>query len=643
MAFFRDVVQICRIEATLFKRFPKLSVSAVGIIFIPAIYALIYLSSVWDPAAHIARLKVALVNLDEGLTYRGMQVNIGNDVTKSLKEKHTFGFEDYTSEPDAKAAVRQGKLAFALIIPKDFSANAVPGGKAAGGRLALYVSEGNNYNGATIAKRFAIELGHQVNTNLNEKRWALVLTTAAGSLDNLAKLRKGVAALRDGAHQLDDGLAKAKTGSETLATGAAGMGNGVGQLTTGMKQLGAGLRTMDEQRPQAQDLGALKSGAAELVKGHVALGNGLLELQSGAQKLAEGADKLRDETKGIPFVGERIADGASQLESGAKQLGGGIQSASAGEAQLGAGAQKLSTGVGKLTDGVTALGNGIHTASSKMPPDATLDQLTNGGRTLAGGTQEFRNGLIKLKKGSAELASGMDLLDQSLPADINAPDGSARGLADSVEPALEIVAPVANNGAGFAPNFLPVALWLGAVMTAFIFHLRRLPIEAQHASKPAQLLGKIAILVSIVLAQAIVVLLMSLFLLDLHVSQLWKFVVTLMLTSVTFLLIIIALTRAFGDTGKAVALILLIVQLSSAGGIFPVELSGGFFQNVSPWLPFTWVVKALRACMFDAFDGTWLHAWLLVLLSAFIALVCACFAGRWKFVGPDEHRPALDI
>lgn len=643
MVFFRSVWAIVQQESTLFRRFPKLRISTLGVIVIPALYALIYLSSVRDPGAHTGELKAAIVNLDQGLDYRGQAVNMGQDIVTTLKQKRTFGFIDYRVEEDAKRAVRQGDLGFALIIPKDFSANAVPGNTAAGGRLVMYVSEGNNYNGANLAKRFASELGHQVNINLNEKRWSLVLSTATGSIDQLGQLRKGVASLKDGAHRLDEGLAKAESGSKSLASGADGMGNGVIQLTDGVKQLGAGLRTMDQQRPAAQDLAALKTGATEMVTGHAALGQGLQELQTGAQKLAEGGGKLRDETKGIPIVGGRIAEGAGQLAAGATQLAGGLQGARTGQSQLAEGAQKLNTGVGKLTDGMTALGGGIHTAAVNVPPDAKLDELTTGGRSVAGGARQLHDGLLQLKAGSRELAAGIDLLNQSLPGDINAPDGSARGLADSVEPALEIVAPVPNNGAGFAPNFLATSLWMGAVMSAFLFHLRRLPASAAEASQPARLMGKLGILSGIVVAQSAVVLLMTLFMLDLHIDRLAPFMLTLVLASLTFLLIIVALTRAFGDAGKAAALILLILQLSSAGGVLPVELSGGIYQTLSPWLPFTWVIKAFRASMFGAFDGVWFSSWLAIGLAGTLAWFSACYVGAWKFVEPDEHRPAMDI
>lgn len=133
MPFFRDATAIICGELTLFRRFPKLRVAAAGIIVIPALYALIYLSSVRDPSAHTGELKAAIVNLDQGLNYRGQLVNMGQEVASSLKEKRTFGFVDVPVEEDAKRDVRLGHLAFALIIPKDFSANAVPGNEAAGG------------------------------------------------------------------------------------------------------------------------------------------------------------------------------------------------------------------------------------------------------------------------------------------------------------------------------------------------------------------------------------------------------------------------------------------------------------------------------------------------------------------------------
>lgn len=306
-------------------------------------------------------------------------------------------------------------------------------------------------------------------------------------------------------------------------------------------------------------------------------------------------------------------------------------------------AKGVSTGVGALTDGAAEMGVGIAALAMRLPPDVKLDELGAGERQLAKGAQDLRAGVNKLRDGSQQLSAGLELLSNALPAQMQALEGSARGLASSVEPDMQIDAPVLNNGTGFAPNFIPVALWLGAVMTAFIFHLRRLPEAVMGQPRVAQLLGKLAIPGGIVLAQTGVILLMLMFMLNMRVSNLPGFAATMALASLTFLVIIVALNRAFGDVGKGIALILLILQLSSAGGVFPIELSSSFFQGLNPWLPFTWVVRAFRASMFGAYEGQWLHAWLVLAGIALVALMAAVFTGRWRYVGEVEHRPAMDI
>lgn len=643
MKTLRDAWTITRLEAGLFRRFPTFGWSVLGVLVIPALYALIYLASVWDPAARTAALPAAIVNLDTGVEYRGQKAQIGAELAASLQAGHTFGFQPYADEQAARQAVREGRLAMALIIPSDFSANAVPGLQPGAGRLIVYTSEGNNYTAAGMARRFAAELGHQVNETLNEKRWELVLSSAAGSQRSVRSLKDGVAQLRAGAHELDTGLQQAEAGSRTLGDGARKLSDAAAQLTGGVKQAAAGLRAMEARRPAASELQSLKQGAHTLAEGQADLGRGLEELQRGAQRLTEGARQLRDETQDMLFVGEKVGGAANTLGNGGDQLVAGLLKARAANAQFADGAARLDGGVARLADGVAQLGDGLHGLASRLPDDAKLDAFKSGAGALAQSTQVLRGGIEKLHAGSARLATGLELLEASLPSDTPSVEGSAKGLAESVEPVVEVVAPVANHGTGFAPNFVPVALWLGAVMMAFLFHLRRLPEEARGMSRLSQVLGKLALLSGLVVAQATIVLLMLTLLLDIHMPNLAAFWLTLSLASVTFLVIILALTRAFGDVGKALALVFIIVQLSAAGGVLPVELTGDLFRTLSPWLPFTWVVKAFRASLFGAYDNAWVAAWGAIVLAGAVAFVSALFIGRWRFVSGDEHRPALDL
>jgi putative membrane protein len=640
---FRKAIEVIRLERTLFQRFPKLRTSVAGILFIPALYALIYLLSVWDPASRTGELPATIVNLDRGTQARGQQVNLGADLTKSLIEKRAFGFAESKDAEQARHDVRLGKTLFALIIPADFSANAVSGEGPGAGKPVVYASEGNNYTGAGFAKRFAGELGHQVNEMLNEKRWALVLGEAAGSTEKLARLRDGIFKLRDGAHALDQGLGKANEGSGKLSTGAATLSTNVATLTGGVKQLAAGARTLESKSPASSDLQAVKAGASQLATGEKELQEGFVQLNDGASRLVAGASELRDQTSNIPFVGGKVSAGAGQIADGAVQLQSGLRAASQGQSKLTTGAQMLDKGVVSVADGFAAYSGGVAKLASSFPPDEKLDALAAGSKELSSATKQLSGGIGQLKDGSSQLSGGLDLLANSLPAGVAGLTGTARGLAHSVEPEIEIDAPVATNGAGFAPNFLPVALWLGATMTAFIFHLRRLPQAAQGYPRAALLLGKLGVLWPINLAQTLLILMMTAFVLKIHVVHMAGLALTMAVAACTFMLLILALVRMFGDAGKAVALILLILQLSAAGGVMPVELTNDFYRSVSPFLPFTWVIRAVRASMFGAFGSEWLSAVGMVLLFAGGAFVIALYAGRWKFVPPEEHRPAMDL
>ena len=242
MTPFQQIQYVVRCEVRTFVRHPKMLVAVAAVAMLPALYALIYLFSVWDPAGKTQSLNVALVNLDEGVEYRDHVFNVGWQVVTKLRSNGKFGYVDIYDAEEARHKVRQGQLAFALIIPKDFSSNAIPGARPGGGKLVIYSAEGNNYETAVIARQFAAQLGHEVNESLNERRWTLVLSTAAGSQHSVDQLRAGVQQLRLGAEQLKNGTEHAANAAKQLSTGAGRLQNGVEQLTDGMRQLGSGLQ-----------------------------------------------------------------------------------------------------------------------------------------------------------------------------------------------------------------------------------------------------------------------------------------------------------------------------------------------------------------------------------------------------------------
>ena len=643
MNAFSTAYRVARAELSLFRRYPRLRLTLPGLILIPALYAFIYLDSVWDPASRTPQLPVTLVNLDRGVDLGTQGVNLGDELAQNLQTQRHFGYQLQTDPEKARQDVREGRSAFALVIPADFTSAALSASSAGAGKLIVFASEGNNYVGAGFARRFAVELGHQVNETLNERRWATVLGTTASSANKLEQLRSGLERLHEGAEKLDSNLAALRDSIGPAQASAQRLHEGSAAWAEGSRALATSLRAVEARRPAAADLALLRDGMATTQAAQVQLRDALARAEDGARRLALGLTELREEVAPIPLIGDRAIEATAPLLDGALQLQAGLRLSRDGTGRLIDGAQQLQFGVTQLVDGLGLQAQALSAIVARLPADDRLDEAVAGTRSLMDAAEQFRSGTVALQSGSTRLSAGLGTLLTSLPASVDGPRGSARGLAASVEPHLEIEAPVRNNGMGFLPNFLPVGLWLGAVMTAFIFHLRRVPVVFREQSRLGILLGKMTVLGGVNLAQAGCLLVMCTALLGLQPVHALGLASTMMLTALTFMLLILLLVRLLGDLGKGAALMLLILQLSAAGGVVPIELSSDFYGLISPWLPFTWAVRAVRASAFGAFGHEWGAALGVLCLFTATLVVLLLFVGRWQFVERADHRPAMDV
>jgi putative membrane protein len=658
-------------DAALVRRHAKLAWSALGAMLVPTLYALIVLSSVWDPSARTAQLPVALVNQDTGLHYGTRDVNLGAEMLQTLQAQGLFGYREFSDAEDARREVRDGRLAFAVLLPPDFSRQALLGAEPGAGRLILYLSEGNNYAAAGLAKRFAPELAHRVNETLNERRWALALDTATGSQGSLAALRQGVDRLvegagsaasaarqaRQGSHTLVTGLARARSAGQRLQGATAQLADGAAHFGDGMRQLGDGLRSIDARAAPERDVQALRQGGHALQRGHTELGVGLQQLQTASATLRDGAAAFELATRELLFVDERVTQGASALQTGAEQLEHGLDAARGAQRRLADGTQRFVDGSDRLADGLLRQSAAIGQLVARMPDDARTGsfaagaaEASTGMAMLADGLRQLQDGqarllavLVRLDDGGAELSAGLRLLQASLPVETPSAQGTAAGLAHSVQPVLEVVAPVASEGAGFSPNIVPLALWMGAVMTAFLFNYRRLPANLVGAPRIATVAGRLVFPVLVVAGQSLLMLAMLMGMLQVQLQRALPLAVTLLMASLLFLCLIFALVHLFGDVGKMVAVLLLVVQMSAAGALLPIELTAPLFQALHQWLPLTWVVHAFRASLFGAYEGACAYAWAAMLATAVAALACAVVLGRWRPVSAEAYRPAMEV
>ena len=348
----RQSRSIARIEAGFFVRRAKLLWSIAVVALIPCLYSLIYLSSIWDPAAHSNELKVGLVNLDQGLVYREQPVNVGQELSDMLKAQARFDYQLMDDEAAARAKVKQGQLAFALIIPKNFSANAVPGEQVGAGQLVVFASQGNHLESARIAQQFATELGHKINESLNTKRWSLVLVNAAGSKQSVSRLRQGLQELHQGAEELNQGASQASSAAKAVHLGAQHLSEHLTQLTDQSKKMGSGLRQLDSTRPRNSDLRKLDEGADSLASGMTELGQGLQKIKTGNEQLMNAVSAFKEEASNQLLVSSAMVDNVGQVYASLQKIDNGLQASLDNGKKLEDGARNMKTGVTGLTQGV---------------------------------------------------------------------------------------------------------------------------------------------------------------------------------------------------------------------------------------------------------------------------------------------------
>ena len=188
--------------------------------------------------------------------------------------------------------------------------------------------------------------------------------------------------------------------------------------------------------------------------------------------------------------------------------------------------------------------------------------------------------------------------------------GGSTALADFIAEPVSIdrdaIYPIENNGSAMAPFYTTLAIWIGGVVIAALVKCK--PSEdalRETGAKPCHAyLGRMVFFVLIGFAQTLLILLGDLFFLGIQCEHPVLFVLAGMMASFVFVNIIYALTASFGDVGKAIAVVLMVIQVAGSGGTFPVQmLPQGFFQAAYPWLPFVHSENAMRAAMFGVYNG----------------------------------------
>ncbi|WP_147533131.1 YhgE/Pip domain-containing protein [Bacillus marasmi] len=703
----------------------KVLIPVIAILFIPVLYAGMFLWAFWDPYARLNELPVVVINEDQGATFEGKALELGKDLSEKLADSDEFEFHISENKTKAKEDLKGQEYYMMIQIPSDFSENATTLLDENPQKLELVYIPNEGYNflsaqiGNTAIEKLKASISEKVSETYAETMFDKVGALADGMVaasDGAAKIDEGALSLKDGTESLHEslkllaskavefqtGMTKANTGTKDLQTGAATLASGLKQLEdgheklqnasnellAGEEELGKGIAKSKQGIDLANSkMPEILGGTEELQKGtekllkqvetsatttsssaqkinegilslqkqltpllsqlpteqQAALNDSFAQLAAGSKAIADGNAYLAD-MMSSPEGGDKLTSGLSSLMDGQTQLQSGIEQLADGSSLLQAGSNKIITGQKQFNSGMetystnfaTAKNGALTLASGTNELSSGMTQLSDGTDKIIDGTGQLTDGAERVAAGNAELKAGTEELASKLTEGANQAskvDGNEETFSMFASPVgvkNEKMNEVPNYGTGFTPYFLSLGLFVGALLLSIVFPLRE-PV-AVPKSGWSWFMSKFGVISIIGIIQALIAVAIIYFGLGIEVQNVPLFILFAIGTSLTFITLIQVLVTTMSDVGRFVAILILILQLTTSAGTFPLELIPEFLQGFNTLLPMTYSVQGFKAVISSGdFSFMWMNFGVLIgFILLFIAGTVTYFNFKHK-------------
>ena len=551
-------------------------IALIALVAVPVLYGGLYLWANQDPYAKFPEVPVALVVADEGAaaTDDTPARNVGDEVADELLRDHSFDWHRTTAD-EAQAGLAASEYDFVITIPEDFSDALASVGTSTPrqAELTLETNDANSYLAGTIGTQAIERIRATIAQQVGREAASLLL-------DSISTIRGNLVEAADGASQLDDGATRAADGATQLGAGSAQLADGTAQLAAGNEQLA--------------------SGSEELAAGADQVAAGNAQLAASADRVGAA---VGDATAALPAVRDDIA--ARLAEAGVDQatiddalarldpVGDDLEAGNDRVQEVVGGIDRLAEGSAQVADGSAALATGARTAADGAATAAT------GAAALRDGVGTLGDGVDALRDGAGTLSDGLDDGVAAIPdSDQATRDAQAETISDPIALQTSALTQAGNYGAGLAPFFAALAGWIGIYALFLIVKpISRRAVTALHSPIRVTLAGWLTpgILGGVQMVLLFTVLAVTL---GFPMAHPLGTLGVMGLASLAYAAIILALNVWFGSVGQFLGLVLMVLQLVTAGGTFPWQTLPAPLAALHHVLPMGYVVDAMRQFMY---------------------------------------------
>lgn len=666
---------------------------AIGVCFLPALYAWFNIYSNWDPYGNTGNLQLAAVNLDQGYTdENGEFKNTGEDIMDELAGNDKVDWQFVDSADEAIEGVESGKYYAALVVQNNFTYNMYNMfvNTTEEPTLIFYQNQKKN----PVANKISDTIVTTVQSNINEEFVKVMTKTIfedvndmyddieeEGGVDafidkldnlnnNLIDYQKTIDDVIKGNAVLSSNIANATDDVEDLEgrtkNSAGSLSEAGGSLQQSQNTLNAYkdqmnltidtmltmLNTMENQLKQAQLSGDIDQMAdvceqtlkdtKQLNKDITAISQSIAD-QNNNQDVVDTLQQLSDAVDALQKILEKAnIDGkydsvSQQIKDAEASMISDIDKAIANitstrntiNNQL---VPQLNTCVDNLEDVIgnasTIMNNMSGVLNSMGSVFGSLQTtLSTSDKSLEKTKEALSKISDKLTKAidkarSVQEDERVEALVDTLTGD---PDMYGEFFSEPVEIESVAVYPIENYGSAVAPFYTVLSVWVGVIIMAAIIKVKVTKSKYPDATPTQLFFGRSLFFIAMGQVQTLITVLGDLFILKIQCVHPFLFWVVGALTSLTFTLLIYALVYSFGDVGKAIAVVVLVLQIAGSSGTYPIELLPEFFQKVYIFFPFPYAINAMRECICGLYEAD-IVIYLLKLLTF---LVVGLVVGLW--------------
>jgi putative membrane protein len=547
-----------------------------AVALVPIAFAGLFVGALSQSDNALDSIPAAIVNQDELIRQTDDNgdeqiIFAGRQLVTELTGSDDSGFDwRITNQEQAEAQLASGEVYAILTVPDNFSEAILSISSDAPEKadITIQTDDAHSYLTTTVANVVGQGLVSTFGKEITARFVTGIYTSFEDVGDSLTEAADGADQLSGGVIELGDGLSSLADGAASARNGAAVFADGLEMYTGGVNQLSLGL-------------GQLSSGAGVLslvssdVSGYTATVQSLSARLAAANTTLQSAPGDAAALAELASVSSALTAAGDQGYVLAPTTSGRVSAIQGGISDSAAGANELANGSGELVSGANSLTSG-------------LSGLTSGAVSAADGADE-------LASGAGELATGLQTGADQVPSfDEEQTAATADVVSEPITYNVKTNNPVSDIGQVIATLFVPLGLWIGALAVFLV--LRPLSRRALASTAPN---GRL-VFSALIKAGAITASQAALLVLLLHVSLgvAWSLLpATLgvaLLIAAAFTAFHYVLTVAFGRAGLVVSLLLLAIQITATGGLYPIELLATPFQTVSPFLPLTYGVSAMQ-------------------------------------------------